>query len=128
DRAIIIGTRTFGKGSVQELYDNDADGSKLKLTVAEYLTPGDKSIQNIGIVPDIELQRMYVPEKNDDLGDIVRLLPPSKLYAEKDLAAHLVSTYVGDSEKPAFELPFLVERAPAKAAGKPADPKAPAPV
>src|SRR5450432_86670 len=52
DRAAIIGTRTFSKGSVQELYDND-DHSKLKLTIAQYLTPGDRSIQNLGIVPDI---------------------------------------------------------------------------
>ncbi len=44
DRAVIIGTHTFGKGSVQVLYDNE-DGSKLKLTIAQYLTPGDRSIQ-----------------------------------------------------------------------------------
>ena len=63
DRAVIIGRRTFGKGSVQELYDNEEDKTKLKLTIAQYLTPGDRSIQNLGIVPDILLERMYVPEK-----------------------------------------------------------------
>ncbi|MCX5747818.1 MAG: S41 family peptidase [Proteobacteria bacterium] len=77
DRAIIVGTRTFGKGSVQELYDND-DHSKLKLTIAQYLTPGDRSIQNLGIVPDIQLQRMYVPEKNTEAEDFVRLLEPTR--------------------------------------------------
>ncbi|MEZ4366742.1 MAG: S41 family peptidase [Kofleriaceae bacterium] len=115
-RAIIIGTRTFGKGSVQELYDNDADGSKLKLTAAQYLTPGDRSIQNVGIVPDIELQRMYVPEQNDDIGDIVRLLPPSRSYAERELDAHLDSEYAPtEDEQPSYQLPYLIERTKAKA-------------
>ena len=106
DRAAIVGTKTFGKGSVQELYDND-DHSKLKLTIAQYLTPGDRSIQNLGIVPDIQLQRMFVPDKIDSPSDFVRLLPPTHSYGEKDLDAHLVSTYAKDGDKPAFELPFL---------------------
>ena len=109
DRAVIIGTRTFGKGTVQELYDNE-DRSKLKLTIAQYLTPGDRSIQNLGIVPDILLQRMYVPDKNDAPTDFVRLLAPTHTYGEKDLDAHLVSTYAKDTEKPAYEVPFLVDR------------------
>jgi len=109
DRAAIVGTRTFGKGSVQELYDND-DHSKLKLTIAQYLTPGDRSIQNLGIVPDIQLQRMYIPEKNDSPQDFIRMLAPTHTYGEKDLDAHLVSTYAKDGDKPAYEVPFLVER------------------
>ncbi len=115
DRAAIVGTRTFGKGSVQELYDND-DGSKLKITVAEYLTPGDRSIQNLGIVPDIALQRMYVPDKNDAPGDVIRLLPPTRSYGEKDLDAVIVSAYAKDTDRPAYDLPFLVVKPAAKAA------------
>jgi len=109
DRALIIGTRTFGKGSVQELYDND-DKSKLKLTIAQYLTPGDRSIQNLGIVPDIQLQRMYIPDKNDAPGDVVRMLAPTHSYGEKDLDAHLVSTYAKDGDKPTYEVPYMFER------------------
>jgi carboxyl-terminal processing protease len=109
DRAVIIGTRTFGKGSVQELYDNE-DHSKLKLTIAQYLTPGERSIQNLGIVPDVLLQRMYVPDKNDSPQDVVRMLAPTRTYGEKDLDSHLVSTYAKDVDKPAYELPFLVDR------------------
>jgi carboxyl-terminal processing protease len=112
DRAIIIGTRTFGKGSVQELYNNE-DGSKLKLTVAQYLTPGDRSIQSLGIVPDISLQRMVVPEKNQGPGDAVRLLAPTRSYGEKDLDAHLTSTYAKDTDKPVYELAFQPARKPA---------------
>lgn len=109
DRAVIVGTRTFGKGTVQELYDNE-DRSKLKLTIAQYLTPGDRSIQNLGIVPDVQLQRMYVPTKNDAPTDFVRMLPPTRTYGEKDLDSHLVSTYAKDTEKPAHEVSYLVER------------------
>src|ERR1041385_2872916 len=123
DRAAIIGTRTFGKGSVQELYDND-DHSKLKLTIAQYLTPGDRSIQNLGIVPDILLQRMYVPDKNDSPQDFVRLLAPTRTYGEKDLDAPLVSTYARDVDKPAFELPYLVDKKK-PAAGTPPEVKPP---
>lgn len=130
DRAIIIGTRTFGKGSVQELYNNE-DGSKLKLTVAQYLTPGDRSIQSVGIVPDIALQRVTVPEKNQGPADAVRLLPPTRSYGEKDLDAHLTSTYAKDTDKPVYELAFQPVKkpvAPAAAAPNPAAARAaPAP-
>jgi len=54
ERAVIIGERTFGKGSVQQIFDLH-DGSALKLTIAQYLTPGDISIQDIGVTPDIIL-------------------------------------------------------------------------
>ncbi len=54
NRAITVGDRSFGKGTVQMLYEFE-DGSALKLTVAQYLTPGDISIQNVGVTPDIRL-------------------------------------------------------------------------
>ncbi|HEU5056703.1 MAG TPA: MXAN_5808 family serine peptidase, partial [Kofleriaceae bacterium] len=108
DRAIVIGANTFGKGSVQILYDND-DESKLKLTIAQYLTPGDLSIQSLGIVPDIELSRMYVPTKNQGPEDTIRLLPPSKSYREKDLKEHLDSTYAVEGPKPDTTLAYVYE-------------------
>ncbi|MBK7537220.1 MAG: PDZ domain-containing protein [Myxococcales bacterium] len=127
DRAVVIGTRTFGKGSVQELYPNE-DGSKLKLTVAQYLTPGDRSIQSLGIVPDILLQRMSIPEKADADQPVdapVRLLAPSKSYGEKDLDAHLTSNYAKDTDKPSYELAFQPLPKPAAAsAGAAAAPDA----
>ena len=123
DRAMIIGTRTFGKGSVQQLYRSEDDGTMLKLTVEQYLTPGDRSIQGVGIVPDVALQRMYVPEKNDAPSDVVRLLAPTRSWGEKDLDAHLTSTYAKDDDKPAYELSFLFE----KPKDKTATPGAPTP-
>jgi carboxyl-terminal processing protease len=109
DRATVIGANTFGKGSVQVLYDNK-DGSKLKLTIAQYLTPGDRSIQSLGIVPDVELHRMLVPAKNDSPTDYLRLLKPSRSYREKDLAAHLTSRYATSEEKPDYHLSYLYEQ------------------
>jgi carboxyl-terminal processing protease len=53
-RALVVGDTTFGKGSVQVLYEFN-DNSALKLTIAQYLTPGDVSIQGRGIRPDLRL-------------------------------------------------------------------------
>jgi carboxyl-terminal processing protease len=108
DRAVIIGSTTFGKGSVQILFDND-DGSQLKLTIAQYLTPGDRSIQSLGIVPDIALQRMFVPKQNKEPKDQIRLLAPSRTYREADLAAHLTSTYATEGPGAEYDLAFLYE-------------------
>src|SRR5690606_4594057 len=52
--ATLIGTRTFGKGSVQELVDL-SDGSALKVTIARWLTPNGVSISDGGLPPDIEV-------------------------------------------------------------------------
>lgn len=54
-RALVVGKRSFGKGSVQKVFEFE-DGAALKLTIAKYLTPGDISIQDSGITPDILLQ------------------------------------------------------------------------
>ncbi len=51
-RAVIMGTQSFGKGSVQTIIELD-DGSGLKLTIARYYTPKGRSIQELGITPDI---------------------------------------------------------------------------
>ncbi len=54
--AKILGTRTFGKGSVQEVLDL-GDGSEIKITVARWLTPNGTSISDGGLTPDIEVKR-----------------------------------------------------------------------
>ena len=55
DRARVVGSRTFGKGSVQTLLPLD-NGDSVKLTTARYYTPSGKSIQALGIIPDVTLQ------------------------------------------------------------------------
>jgi carboxyl-terminal processing protease len=81
NRALLLGERTFGKGSVQVLYDFH-DGSALKLTTAQYLTPGDISIQSVGIAPHVELNPMRADREMLDL-------TMEAGYRESDLKHHL---------------------------------------
>ena len=53
-RAVIVGTRSFGKGSVQSVMPV-SNGGAIKITTALYYTPNDRSIQAVGIVPDVEV-------------------------------------------------------------------------
>ena len=68
-RAVILGTQTFGKGSVQTVIDIDGCGSKpcgLKLTVARYYTPNGRSIQGQGITPDVVVEATAPPADMED--------------------------------------------------------------
>ena len=56
-RGVLLGTKTFGKGSVQTILPVDG-GAALRLTTAMYFTPGGRSIQVTGIIPDIELENL----------------------------------------------------------------------
>lgn len=84
-RALIMGRRTFGKGSVQTVLPLD-ETHAIKLTTARYYTPSGISIQAAGIQPDIEL---------GDLKLVARDTPPSFITGERDLPNHLK----GDGEK-----------------------------
>lgn len=64
DRAVLVGSRTFGKGSVQEPRTL-ADGSALELTVARYATPSGRSLEGSGLVPDIEVAPGLPPDVAD---------------------------------------------------------------
>jgi carboxyl-terminal processing protease len=103
DRALLVGERTFGNGTIQEVYDNP-DGGKLRLTIASWLTPSGRSIQAVGVVPDIALRSVSIPPQNHGPGDEVRLLAPSRAAGEVALSGHLISTLAVEAELPAFEL------------------------
>jgi carboxyl-terminal processing protease len=77
-RGLIVGQRSFGKGSVQSVLPL-ANGDGVKLTTARYYTPSDRSIQAQGIVPDVELPD--VEFKRSESGP--------RLTSEADLAGHL---------------------------------------
>ena len=65
-RAIIMGTRTFGKGSVQTIMPM-SNGGALRLTTARYFTPNGRSIQNLGITPNIVVHEgKFVPSGSND--------------------------------------------------------------
>jgi len=76
-RAVVMGTKTFGKGSVQTIVPVSS-GAALKLTTARYFTPNGRSIQATGIVPDIAADEAKITKS--EAGDRLR---------EADLARHL---------------------------------------
>ena len=88
-RALILGTKTFGKGSVQTILQLP-DGSGLSLTTARYYTPSGKSIQMSGIIPDIVMQ--YIPP--DENNDQKKVRPPR----EKDLKGALPNEKMEEKE------------------------------
>ncbi len=95
-RAVIVGETTFGKGSVQLVFpDVTPDKAALKLTIAQYLTPGDKSIQGVGVTPHIELDPMTVDRHELDL-----TLKPDGV-RERDLSQHLSNKRASKPDKPA---------------------------
>lgn len=55
-KATVVGTKTFGKGLVQEIETNFDNGGGLKFTVARYFTPSGKSIHGEGVMPDVEVE------------------------------------------------------------------------
>ena len=79
-KALILGTATFGKGSVQTLYPL-SDGSGLRLTTALYFTPKGRSIQAEGIKPDIEV--VFVPPQEE----VTEKKP--QILREMDLEGHI---------------------------------------
>lgn len=101
DRALIVGQPTFGKGSVQVLYDYE-DGSALKLTIAQYLTPGDVSIQGVGITPDVGIDPMTIDRYDIDL-DV-----DQTYIREADLASHLTNAKAREAERPAVMLRYYL--------------------
>ncbi|MGB0590786.1 MAG: S41 family peptidase [Myxococcota bacterium] len=81
-RALVLGSTSFGKGSVQVVYR--IDDAALKLTIAQYLTPGDISIQSVGIVPDVAIQPVRITR------DLIDLYPDElDARGEADLESHL---------------------------------------
>ena len=85
-RAIIMGTKTFGKGSVQTIMPMN-NGAALKITTARYFTPSGRSIQAEGIEPDIEVEQLELSKKGDASVERLR---------EADLRDHLDN---GNGEK-----------------------------
>lgn len=87
-RAIILGSKTFGKGSVQTILPLSG-GTALKLTTARYFTPSGRSIQAEGITPDIQLESLKV-------ATVEKSLDPLK---EADLSGHLDNGNGKDGKK-----------------------------
>lgn len=104
-RALILGTRSFGKGSVQTLIPLE-DGAALKLTTAKYYTPSGRSIQAEGIAPDITLKYAKAMEEKEEESDALR---------EQDLKGHIKSAKE-NGQKPPEETTVLPKKEAEEAA------------
>ena len=104
-RAVIMGTRTFGKGSVQTILPL-GNGTAIKLTTARYFTPSGRSIQAKGIEPDIVVEDPAMPEEDGGMG-----------IREADLERHLSNPNGGEltpQPKPADSIKALPSEQPGK--------------
>jgi carboxyl-terminal processing protease len=91
DRAVIMGSPSFGKGSVQTVAQLDKQ-TGVKLTIAQYMTPKNRKIQAIGIVPDVAIDE--VPQAELEKG-----FKEDRYIREKDLKGHLTATIETSEEK-----------------------------
>lgn len=92
-RAVVIGTKSFGKGSVQTVMPLRGDGA-MRLTTARYYTPSGRSIQALGVSPDIVVQQS--PAASDESEEDDSLLPSQ---SEADLRGSLQNDSVSDDEQ-----------------------------
>ncbi len=101
DRAVLVGQTTFGKGSVQLVFPRiTPDGAALKLTIAQYLTPGDVSIQGVGVTPDVQLDPMTADTLEMDL------FSEDSPLKERDLSKSLAGAAKRSSDRPFFKLRY----------------------
>jgi carboxyl-terminal processing protease len=91
-RAVILGTQTFGKGSVQTVIPLE-NGAAVKLTTARYYTPNGRSIQAEGITPDIVVKLARPAEEKETADDL--------LIRERDLQGHIKSPAENSDSKTA---------------------------
>lgn len=103
ERAVIMGSTSFGKGSVQTVAQLDKQ-TGVKLTIAQYMTPKNRKIQAIGIVPDVTIEEMNQSEFEKGLKE-------DRYIREKDLKGHLTATIETKEEKAAREATERKERA-----------------
>ena len=100
-RALVIGIQTFGKGSVQQVIPFK-DGSALRLTTSKYLTPGNISIQSVGVTPHIAVTPYYIST------DFLHVTSPKLNKGEKSLDQNFAEW--GDkAEKPLKNVFYLYE-------------------
>lgn len=97
-RALIVGTTSFGKGSVQTVIPLDKTHA-IKLTTALYHTPSGKVIQNVGIIPDVQVEDLKVTRNK--VNEDVAMLEPIKEYQLKN---HLAGSPTNDANTKALEI------------------------
>ncbi len=99
-RALILGTQSFGKGSVQTIMPVQDDGA-LRLTTARYYTPSGRSIQALGVSPDIVVEQPL--PKDPKAVEPTPTPPGEQLRSEADLRGSLTNDSLTEDEKKALE-------------------------
>lgn len=95
-RAIVVGTKSFGKGSVQSLIPLRGDGA-MRLTTARYYTPSGRSIQALGISPDIVVKQPVPPPVDPDAVVEEKSAVPER--SEADLRGSITNDSMTEEEK-----------------------------
>jgi len=94
-RAIVVGTKSFGKGSVQTVIPLRGNGA-MRLTTARYYTPSGRSIQALGISPDVVVPQPPTPPANSDATPVAA---PRKFRSEADLRGSLNNDSMTEDER-----------------------------
>ncbi|HSF92908.1 MAG TPA: S41 family peptidase [Paracoccaceae bacterium] len=99
-RAIVVGTKSFGKGSVQTIMPIQGDGA-MRLTTARYYTPSGRSIQSLGVAPDILVEQLPRAEEPTDDEDTPIAM---RRRSEADLRGSLSNDSLTEDERQQLEL------------------------
>ena len=99
NRAIVMGTKSFGKGSVQSILPIGKEGA-IRLTTARYYTPSGRSIQSLGVAPDIIVAQKTKPSESEN----DKNLAGRKRLTESDLRGALSNDSLNEEEKKQMEL------------------------
>ena len=99
NRAIVMGTKSFGKGSVQSILPIGKEGA-IRLTTARYYTPSGRSIQSLGVAPDIIVAQKIKPSESEN----DKNLAGRKRLTESDLRGALSNDSLNEQEKKQMEL------------------------
>lgn len=100
ERGIVVGRRSFGKGSVQAIFEIAKDAA-IKLTIAKYLPAGTYPIQSVGLTPDVELIPITIDKENMNLLE-------DTVVSERDLEKHLED--VGRIDNPTYRLKYVAPK------------------
>lgn len=102
NRALLVGQKTFGKGTVQKIFNFPANFSALKMTVSKYLTVDDISIQSIGIRPDIEIDPVWVED------DFIRFFQYLTFRSESEIDGSFANAEKSNTSL--ISLPYLMPK------------------
>jgi carboxyl-terminal processing protease len=101
-RAIVVGTKSFGKGSVQTLIPLKGDGA-MRLTTARYYTPSGRSIQALGVMPDIVVNQPIVEPLTEEEEEARAAEEARNDRSEADLRGAITNDSMSEDERNQLE-------------------------